>query len=82
MRERDYDGDSRGFGGMDRGGPRRRPKSLPADQVVDYKDAEFLKKFITEQGRMLPRRITGATAMQQREIKRAIRRARVLGLLP
>ena len=79
---REFDADSRGFGGSDRGGARRRPKALPADQVVDYKDAEFLKKFVTEQGRMLPRRITGATAMQQREIKRAIRRARVLGLLP
>jgi len=81
---REFDGDSRGFGGSDRdrGLPRRRPKGLPVGQVVDYKDAEFLKKFVTEQGRMLPRRITGASAMQQREIKRAVRRARVLGLLP
>ena len=79
---REFDGDSRGFGGERDRGPRRRPKSLPADQVVDYKDVEFLKKFVTEQGRMQPRRITGANAMQQRQIKRAIRRARVIGLLP
>ncbi len=76
---REFD-EGRGFGGER--GMRRRPKSLPANQVVDYKDAEFLKKFVTEQGRMLPRRITGANAMQQRQIKRAIRRARVIGLLP
>ena len=71
----------REFEGEERGG-RRRAKSLPADQVIDYKDAEFLKKFVTEQGRMLPQRLTGASAMQQRAIKRAVRRARVLGLLP
>ena len=78
---REFEGEGRGFGGSERG-VRRRAKSLPADQIIDYKDAEFLKKFVTEQGRMLPQRLTGATAMQQREIKRAVRRARVLGLLP
>ncbi|MCX6997998.1 MAG: 30S ribosomal protein S18 [Kiritimatiellaeota bacterium] len=57
------------------------PVLLPG-QVVDYKDAEMLRKFVTEQGRLLPSRITGVTAMQQRQIKRAVRQARVMGLLP
>ncbi|MCF7848586.1 MAG: 30S ribosomal protein S18 [Kiritimatiellales bacterium] len=48
---------------------------------IDYKDAELLKKFMTERGKILPRRYTGATAKQQRQIKGAVRRARVMGLL-
>jgi len=50
-------------------------------QEIDYKDSELLKKFMTERGKILSRRVTGATAKQQRQIKRAIRRARVMGLL-
>jgi small subunit ribosomal protein S18 len=48
---------------------------------IDYKDAELLRKFMTERGKILPRRYTGATSKQQREVKRAIRQARVMGLL-
>ena len=48
---------------------------------IDYKDAELLKKFMTERGKILPRRLTGINAKQQREVKGAIRRARVMGLL-
>ena len=48
---------------------------------IDYKDAELLRKFMTERGKILSRRYTGVTSKQQREIKRAIRRARVMGLL-
>lgn len=48
---------------------------------IDYKDAELLKKFMTDGGKVLPARFTGITAKQQRQIKRAIRRARVMGLL-
>lgn len=48
---------------------------------VDYKDAELLRKFMTERGKILSRRYTGVTSKQQREVKRAIRRARVMGLL-
>ncbi|HPT16211.1 MAG TPA: 30S ribosomal protein S18 [Kiritimatiellia bacterium] len=55
---------------------------LKADQVVDYRDYEFLRKFMTERGKITPGRITGANAKQQRQVKRAIRRARVMGLLP
>jgi small subunit ribosomal protein S18 len=48
----------------------------------DYKDHELLRKFMTERGKIMPRRITGATARQQRQLRNAIRRARVMGLLP
>lgn len=52
------------------------------DQQVDYRDYELLRKFMTERGKITPGRITGSTAKQQRQVKRAIRRARVMGLLP
>ncbi len=61
---------------------RTRTRLLKADQVVDYRDYEFLRKFMTERGKITPGRITGANAKQQRQVKRAIRRARVMGLLP
>jgi small subunit ribosomal protein S18 len=49
---------------------------------VDYKDADLLKRFITERGKILPRRITGTCARHQRMLSRAIRRARMIALLP
>ncbi len=61
---------------------RQRTRLLKADQQVDYRDYEFLRKFMTERGKILPGRVTGANAKQQRQVKRAIRRARVMGLLP
>ena len=51
-------------------------------QKIDYKDIDLLKLFITEQGKILPRRATGVTVQQQRQIAKAIKRARVLSLLP
>ena len=60
----------------------RGPKRLDGVSSIDYKDAELLGRFMTERGKIMPRRSTYASAKQQREIKRAIRRARVLGLLP
>ena len=51
-------------------------------QKIDYKDIDLLKLFITEQGKILPRRATGVTVQQQRKIAKAIKRARVLSLLP
>ena len=51
-------------------------------KYIDYKDPEFLKKFLNEQGRILPRRITGTSLKVQRRIARAVKRARHLALLP
>ena len=52
------------------------------NQKIDYKDIDLLKLFITEQGKILPRRATGVTVQQQRQIAKAIKRARILSLLP
>lgn len=51
-------------------------------KYIDYKDAEFLKKFLNEQGKMLPRRITGNSLKYQRKVASAIKRARQMALLP
>ena len=52
------------------------------NQKIDYKDIDLLKLFITEQGKIPPRRATGVTVQQQRQIAKAIKRARILSLLP
>ena len=52
------------------------------DYVLDYKNPEQLKKFINEKGKILPRRATGACAKHQREITRAVKRARHIAILP
>jgi small subunit ribosomal protein S18 len=49
---------------------------------VDYKDSKQLQKFLTDQGKIIPRRITGLTAKQHRELVQAIKRARQLAILP
>ncbi|PUZ27486.1 small subunit ribosomal protein S18 [Chitinophaga costaii] len=51
-------------------------------KYVDYKDGEFLKKFLNEQGKMLPRRITGNSLKFQRKVAQAIKKARQMALLP
>ena len=55
---------------------------ISINQKIDYKDIDLLKLFITEQGKILPRRATGITVQQQRQIAKAIKRARILSLLP
>jgi len=49
---------------------------------IDYKDINKLKKYITERGKILPRRITGTCAEHQRTLTRAIKRSRIVALLP
>ena len=51
-------------------------------ELIDYKDVNRLKKFVSESGKMLPRRMTGTCAKHQRELSKAIKRARVAALLP
>lgn len=51
-------------------------------EVIDYKDVNRLKKFVTESGKMLPRRMSGNCAKHQRELSKAIKRARIAALLP
>ena len=67
-----------------KGFARKKVSRLTTDKtlVVDYKDPKLLRSFLSETGKILPRRITGNTAKQQREIALAIKRARHLALLP
>ncbi len=51
-------------------------------KYIDYKDPVFLKKFLNEQGKILPRRVTGTSLKYQRKVATAVKRARHLGLLP
>lgn len=60
---------------------RRAPRSGKLE-TIDYKDVDTLKKFLTEGGKILPRRLTGLSAKQQRHVTTAIKRARHLALLP
>jgi small subunit ribosomal protein S18 len=59
----------------------KRSRYLEGIERIDFKDHELLKKFMTEQGKIMPRRITGTSAKQQRQLKQAIHRARILGLV-
>ena len=52
------------------------------DEYVDYKDTEMLERFVNDQGKILPRRVTGVSAKFQRQLTRAVKRARHLSLLP
>ncbi|BBO72591.1 hypothetical protein DSCW_00080 [Desulfosarcina widdelii] len=63
---------------------RRKVCRFCADQslVIDYKDPKTLKYFITERGKIIPRRISGACAKHQRALTHAIKRARTIALLP
>ena len=61
---------------------KQRLSLIGINQKIDYKDIDLLKLFITEQGKILPRRATGVTVQQQRQIAKAIKRARMLALLP
>jgi len=51
-------------------------------KYIDYKDAEFLKRFLNEQGKILPRRLSGNSQKFQRKVSQAVKRARHLSLLP
>lgn len=76
---------------MDRDGGRSRGKVFFRKKVckfctnktkISYKESDALKRFITERGKILPRRITGTCARHQRELSSAIKRARMICLLP
>jgi small subunit ribosomal protein S18 len=64
--------------------PKGRKSPLNVDGIteIDYKDVALLKQFVTERGKILPRRITGVTANQQRILTKAIKRARCIALMP
>jgi small subunit ribosomal protein S18 len=70
--------------GIRRRAGRKRPPVFVADPdfIFDYKDPQTLRHFITERGKVVPRRISGLTARQQRALTQAIKRARMIALLP
>lgn len=63
---------------------RRKVDPFAGDKInsIDYKDVAMLKKYISERGKILPRRVTGTTAKAQRKLSLAIKRARAIALLP
>ena len=85
-------GDDRGGRGDDRGGRggrggrvyfRRKIDKIKAQNLtIDYKRPDILRRFVTEKGKILPRRITGTSAKNQRRLIREIKKARALALLP
>ena len=58
------------------------PFSGPGAQEIDYKDIKLLQKYVSEKGRIIPRRITSVSAKHQRALSNAVKRARFLALLP
>lgn len=70
-----------------RGGGRNRRRKvdfIAANHIdyIDYKNTDLLQRFISERGKILPRRVTGTGAKNQRKLTVAIKRARIMGLLP
>ncbi len=61
---------------------KKRLSPIKPGDPIDYKDVDLLKKFITERGKILPRRLAGLTAKQQRDLTNAVKRARIVALLP
>lgn len=61
---------------------RRKLSPLQIGEIIDYKDVELLSKFLTEQGKILPRRVTGLTTKQQTRLTKAVKKARIISLLP
>jgi small subunit ribosomal protein S18 len=70
--------------GRRRMGGRRKVDRFAADPslVIDYKDPQLLKTFLTERGKIIPRRISGNNAKHQRQVALAIKRARIIALVP
>ena len=74
------DGDLRVDKGQRRFQRRRQRQTLP--DYIDWKDTDFLRRFVPERGKIMPRRISGISAKDQRRLARAIKRARAIALLP
>jgi small subunit ribosomal protein S18 len=64
------------------GSKKQNSSPIGLTQKIDYKDIDLLTLFVTDQGKILPRRATGVTVQQQRKLAKAIKRARILSLFP
>jgi small subunit ribosomal protein S18 len=80
----DLEGEKRQRGGAKRGLARRKICRFCADKnvAIDYKDPQTLKYFITDRGKIVPRRISGNCAKHQRKVALAIKRSRMVALMP
>ena len=81
---RDREGREGGRRAGGRRGSKRKVDPFLVDKTlqIDWRDPQVLSRFITERGKIVPRRVSGVTAKNQRELARAIKRARQMGLLP
>lgn len=61
---------------------KKKPNPLKQSRIIDYFDPKFLSRFTNDQGKILPRRITGLNAFQQRQVAVALKHARHLALMP
>ena len=79
-------GDRPDYANKKRGGGMRRRKKVCVfcgkDNTIDYKDVNKLKRYVSERGKILPRRITGNCAYHQRQLATAVKRARYIALMP
>lgn len=83
-REEGQDRPERKFGGRKGRNKRRKVCYFTVNKIknIDYKDTDLLRKFISERGKILPRRVTGTSAKYQRLLTVAIKRSRQIALLP
>ncbi len=82
-RDKDREGESRFPRGRGRGFFKKKVcKVCIGKMKIDYKDSMALRKYVSDRGKILPRRITGACAKHQRKISQAIKRARAIAILP
>jgi small subunit ribosomal protein S18 len=83
-RDNEDRGDKKFGGRKPRGNKRRKVCFFTVNKIthIDYKDIDTLRKFISERGKILPRRVTGTSAKYQRMLTTAIKRARQIALLP
>lgn len=81
-RDRDRDGDGRGERRQRRG--KRKVDPFLADKTlkIEWRDGQLLSRFITERGKIVPRRVSGLCAKNQRRLKKAVKRARHMSILP
>ena len=83
MKDKEKEGDMGDDGGKKKMGRRKACKFCADDKIkIDYKDASLLKYFITDRGKLVPRRLSGNCAKHQRAITVAVNRARVIALMP
>lgn len=60
----------------------KKSSLIKSSNLLDYKDIDLLRQFITDQGKILSRRLTGLNAKQQKKLTKSIKKARILSLLP